>query len=209
MEISQGLQYLHSREYMHRDIKPENILLDKDFHARICDFGTTKIQDLMITRTEIGTPMYMDPAVSEGKYTNKCDIYSLGLVFYFILAGHGLFDKCQTKGQLSRAREELFGNPEKLLKDMPVEKEIKDIVKNCLQKSELSRLDISQIVEKLKTYIGKLSERKKHQEIKSTFMCTEENQIPDQVTQQLIGLIAVKPEFQKKEVIEGFKKQIL
>jgi eukaryotic-like serine/threonine-protein kinase len=104
IEISEGLAYLHKRDYMHRDIKPANILLDKDFHAKVCDFGTSKVQDLFMSQTAIGTPIFMDPAVMSGKYTNKCDIYSLGMVFFFLFTGNSMFGMCKEKRQLDKAR---------------------------------------------------------------------------------------------------------
>ncbi len=38
-EIMLGMEYLHRRNIVHRDIKPENILMDGDFHFKLCDFG--------------------------------------------------------------------------------------------------------------------------------------------------------------------------
>jgi len=42
-EIVLALEYLHELNICHRDIKPENILLDEDFHIKICDFGEAKV----------------------------------------------------------------------------------------------------------------------------------------------------------------------
>jgi len=42
-EIVIALEYLHDLNICHRDIKPENILLDEDFHIKICDFGEAKV----------------------------------------------------------------------------------------------------------------------------------------------------------------------
>ena len=42
-EIVTAFEHLHSRNISHRDIKPENILLDENYHIKICDFGEAKI----------------------------------------------------------------------------------------------------------------------------------------------------------------------
>ena len=38
-----ALDHMHSKNIIHRDLKPENVLLDKNMHIKICDFGTVKI----------------------------------------------------------------------------------------------------------------------------------------------------------------------
>lgn len=42
-EIILALEYLHNEDISHRDLKPDNILLDKDYHVKICDFGEAKL----------------------------------------------------------------------------------------------------------------------------------------------------------------------
>ena len=44
-DIVSGLQCLHQNGILHCDIKPENVLLDKNYHAKLCDFGTVQIAD--------------------------------------------------------------------------------------------------------------------------------------------------------------------
>jgi hypothetical protein len=63
-------------------------------------------------------------------------------------------------------------NPDKFVKTMPVEKELRDLVKSCLRKDELSRPDIGKIIERLKTFKDRLEEQKKNVSVKSTFVCT-------------------------------------
>ncbi|RYP54807.1 hypothetical protein DL769_010291 [Monosporascus sp. CRB-8-3] len=93
VQLFQGIKYLHDRNIVHRDIKPENILLvDKDLHVKLADFGLAKIiGEESFTTTLCGTPSYVAPEIlAEGrhrKYTKAVDIWSLGVVLYICLCG--------------------------------------------------------------------------------------------------------------------------
>ncbi|KAI1142742.1 Pkinase-domain-containing protein [Hypoxylon sp. FL0543] len=93
IQLFQGIKYLHDRGIVHRDVKPENILLvDKDLHVKLADFGLAKIiGEESFTTTLCGTPSYVAPEIlAEGrhrKYTKAVDIWSLGVVLYICLCG--------------------------------------------------------------------------------------------------------------------------
>ncbi|KAI1774054.1 Pkinase-domain-containing protein [Hypoxylon cercidicola] len=92
-QLFQGIKYLHDRNIVHRDVKPENILLvDKDLHVKLADFGLAKIiGEESFTTTLCGTPSYVAPEIlAEGrhrKYSKAVDIWSLGVVLYICLCG--------------------------------------------------------------------------------------------------------------------------
>jgi len=94
-QICEALQFAHDKGIVHRDIKPENILLDREGHVKIADFGLAKIlgqrQDLTLTQEGhvMGTPLYMAPEQVEHPQAvdHRADIYSLGVVFYEMLTG--------------------------------------------------------------------------------------------------------------------------
>lgn len=77
----QGLEYLHTRRFIHRDLKPGNILLaTRDpIHVKLADFGLT-VNATDVCNTICGTPMYAAPEVWNPPYTEKIDIWSVGII---------------------------------------------------------------------------------------------------------------------------------
>ena len=98
-QVAGALDYAHRQNVIHRDIKPDNILLDREGHALLADFGIAKmVQDVggsTLTGTGglVGTPAYMSPEQAQGlPVDNRTDIYSLGVVVYEMLTGKQPFE---------------------------------------------------------------------------------------------------------------------
>jgi eukaryotic-like serine/threonine-protein kinase len=101
IQVCDGVQHAHQKAIIHRDLKPSNILVaevDNKLAPKIIDFGVAKAltQQLsaqtMYTRAGslVGTPEYMSPeqASSAGEdIDTRTDVYSLGIIFYELLAG--------------------------------------------------------------------------------------------------------------------------
>lgn len=89
-EIISALAYLHSQGIIYRDLKLENLLLDKDGHIKITDFGLCK-EDITYgrtTRTFCGTPEYLAPEVLEDNdYGRAVDWWGIGVVMYEMMIG--------------------------------------------------------------------------------------------------------------------------
>lgn len=92
-EICIAVQAIHSQGIIHRDIKAANVLITMSGHVKLCDFGVAAVSNNNAQtkrQTIVGTPYWMAPEViQEGQsYTNKADIWSLGITFYEMVTGN-------------------------------------------------------------------------------------------------------------------------
>jgi serine/threonine protein kinase len=96
IQAASGLEYAHLQGIVHRDVKPANMLLRKDGHLLLSDFGIARIlagaTELTTTTVMIGTPLYMSPEQANGHPIDvRTDIYSLGIVLFHFLTGRAPF----------------------------------------------------------------------------------------------------------------------
>lgn len=88
-EVCSALDYAHGQGVIHRDVKPANVLLDRQGHAFLADFGLALITAVG-TRGEIfGSAHYIAPeqAVSSAKAVPQSDLYAIGIILYEIFTG--------------------------------------------------------------------------------------------------------------------------
>ncbi|XP_024381282.1 protein LYK5 isoform X2 [Physcomitrium patens] len=96
VDIASGLEYLHNYtnpSLVHKDVKSSNILLDKNFRAKVANFGMAKPADSgepgpLMTEHIVGTQGYMAPEYLEhGLVSTKADVFSFGVVLLELLSG--------------------------------------------------------------------------------------------------------------------------
>lgn len=97
--IAAGMAYIHQHDIIHRNLKTANIVLDENYHPKICDFYFAKYfkqgTENMITQTkDVGTPLYKAPEIRKGSchYSNKVDVYSYSMILFELLCLRAPYD---------------------------------------------------------------------------------------------------------------------
>lgn len=116
-QVLSCINYCHSNNIVHRDLKPENILLEssKEFdEIKIIDFGTSLVYDpAKALEEKLGTPYYIAPEVLNKSYSNKCDIWSIGVIVYILLSGVPPFNGSSDQEIMRKVRAGKFSFDEK------------------------------------------------------------------------------------------------
>lgn len=143
VEIVVGMRYIHSNKIMHRDLKPLNILLSKNRHVRITDFGLAKEEDISTSQSKgVGTMRFMAPELFDERdtnYTNKIDVYSFGIILFFIITN---------KYPPFIMKNVVTGIPPKLPEN--ITKWVSELIISCLSVDPESRPSFTKIFEIMK-----------------------------------------------------------
>lgn len=95
-QVSSGLAYAHEHDIIHRDVKPSNIMVIRDGHVKITDFGIARMASSAVrtqTGMVLGSPKYMSPEQVMGREIDqRSDIFSLGVMLYEMLTGQAPFN---------------------------------------------------------------------------------------------------------------------
>ncbi|KAM0039655.1 putative protein kinase RLK-Pelle-LysM family [Helianthus debilis subsp. tardiflorus] len=90
LDSARGLEYIHEYTvsvFIHCDIKSANILIDKNFHGKVADFGLTRLTDVGSRSRLRGTFGYMSPEyVQYGDVSPKVDVFAFGVVLYQLIS---------------------------------------------------------------------------------------------------------------------------
>lgn len=155
IEILKGLKYLQSNHILHRDLKPENIMLSGDFIPKIGDFSLSKKvdNDKKFTTSRSGTIPYLPPesikdkgVVIKGSLSERLDVFSLGVVFYYMLFNEHPFNY---KNGMSYEDyfENMRGEPSYFSSACQnISQQGKSLLKGMLDKNINTRLSLEQVL---------------------------------------------------------------
>nr|ACE81772.1 putative LysM receptor kinase SYM37A [Pisum sativum] len=115
LDSARGLEYIHEHTvpvYIHRDVKSANILIDKNLHGKVADFGLTKLIEVgnstLHTRL-VGTFGYMPPEYAQyGDVSPKIDVYAFGVVLYELISAKNAILKTGESAVESKGLVALF-----------------------------------------------------------------------------------------------------
>ena len=88
VQVMSAIEYCHNNGIVHRDLKPENLLYlkkgnEENNPLKVIDFGLSQILETKKSlSSKVGTPYYISPEILAGNYTEKCDIWSAGVILY-------------------------------------------------------------------------------------------------------------------------------
>ncbi|PKY05325.1 serine/threonine protein kinase [Aspergillus campestris IBT 28561] len=142
-QMAAALKYLHKKHVMHRDIKPENILVGIHGEIKISDFGWSVHAPNNRRQTMCGTldylpPEMLKPGQQDNFYSEKVDLWSLGVLTYEFLVGEAPFEDTPVMTQRRIARADM---------SVPsfVSPEAKDLIKRLLILDPEKRITLDEI----------------------------------------------------------------
>ena len=157
LEVCDAVAYAHRHLVVHRDLKPSNILVTPEGSPKLLDFGLARLLQpdagAAGDRTETGfrllTPDYASPEQVRGeRITTATDIYSLGVVLYYLLAGRGPYRTTGSAESTARAVCEQEPDRPGLARDLD------NIVLKALRKEPERRYEsVGALAEDLKRYL--------------------------------------------------------
>jgi len=143
-DLALALESAHRDGVVHRDLKAENILIDQDTgRAMLTDFGVALLRSLDPIRSEsaraFGTPHYMSPEQAAGELDldGRSDLYSLGVLGYYMLSGELPFDGLTFEALAARHIADIHTPLYSLVPGSPGV--LCNIIERCLQKDRRER----------------------------------------------------------------------
>ncbi|XP_026386982.1 LEAF RUST 10 DISEASE-RESISTANCE LOCUS RECEPTOR-LIKE PROTEIN KINASE-like 1.2 isoform X3 [Papaver somniferum] len=168
IESADALVYLHASDIIHRDVKTNNILLDKNFHVKVADFGLSRLFPNDVTHVSTapqGTPGYVDPDYYQCyQLTDKSDVYSFGVVLCELISSKPAVDINRHRHEINlstMALNKIHGDALHELVDMSLGFDtnasvrktvtlVAELAYRCLQQDTDARPSMAEVLEVLK-----------------------------------------------------------
>jgi serine/threonine protein kinase len=146
--LARAVGHAHRRGLIHRDLKPSNVLVDRDGHPLLTDFGIARWldadQDLTLTRAVLGSPHYLAPEQAMGlgpDITTAADTYSLGVILYELLTGQTPFTGASAYAVMRQTVEDEPVVPRSI--NPLIDRDLEVVCLRCLEKAPERRYPTS------------------------------------------------------------------
>ncbi|KAK8839227.1 hypothetical protein M9Y10_032156 [Tritrichomonas musculus] len=144
--IVTGMKYLHTKEFYRGNLIPNNILINKEGHPQISDYLCHRLsKSRIISKNKEDDILYVAPELindSDGRNTQKADIYSFAVILYEIIVGHEIFSEKSKSLILNGKRPEIPNT---------IDPVINEIISKCWSAKPSERFEFSDIYSKLKS----------------------------------------------------------
>lgn len=172
-QVLSAVAYCHSKGVVHRDIRPEHIVVQTGvdrWELKIADFGCATMLDPRKQLTGVlGSTFFLAPEVIRGSYSEKCDLWSCGILMYLLLTGHYPY-----AGQSEKEVMQLLMTGRAEVEITEVSNEARQLLSLLLLKNQKERIsasealqhywissrtthsaDLSQVLQRLKSFTAK------------------------------------------------------
>ena len=159
-QIVSAVAYCHEKGICHRDLKPQNVLFcdeSPNSPVKVVDFGISKIFDPSLTNlqnekqgenklkkmdSQMGTLYFISPEILKGSYSEKCDIWSLGIILYYLLCGYPPFKGGNDNILMQEILESKIKFPKEEWKN--ISESAKDLISKmlCPEKKRISAFEV-------------------------------------------------------------------
>ena len=155
-QVADALHHAHRAGFIHRDIKPANIVLDRQGHAYLTDFGIAVLEDELGQHTgTAGTLPYMAPEQLDqafGPVDHRADLYALGVVLYEALTRRRPFHAERTIALREQILDQSPPSPRSL--DPAIPEILEHVCLRCLAKRPDERIqDAEQLAAELRAFL--------------------------------------------------------
>jgi Ca2+-binding EF-hand superfamily protein len=153
LQVCRGVKYLHQFGIIHRDLKPENLMLIKKCslpQIKIMDFGLSKVVSFYDRTNEgYGSLCYLAPEIllKQG-YDHKVDIWSLGVILYYLLSGYLPFD--DSKDEIVKIAKRIVNLDLCFIfndKTKHFSNALKSLITKCFERNPMKRISSTKMVE--------------------------------------------------------------
>jgi len=154
LEVAQGLSYLHSQGVVHCNLDSGNVLLDKDWHAKLSDFGLSKtsFRSVRTVKQSHAVIAGMAPELFEGrdKITPLSDVYSYGVLLWELMTGKVPYAAFADR-PTDLVEQVKMSKLEAIPADIP--EVYANIIRNTWQSEPAHRMPLTKIIEELSRYV--------------------------------------------------------